>query len=163
MTEAADPRIHLPKRLRAHLDDLFSPNWSLALASAALSYEHLEAQGIPPHECDALGGMCLASGYTDLWLTKPGGEEAAETLLQAMKVNPPGHQRAGVVAAIAKDFALKGLLADGFRWTVPEPDEVEKMKIAANQIAAAVVLSAEGFEKAAEAGVALGAIKPRGL
>lgn len=161
MTEPVDPRAGLPKRLRAYLDALFSPNWTLALASAALSYEHLEANGIPPRECDALGKLCLDYGYTDLWLNRPGGEEAAETLLQAMKQTPPGHQRPLIVARIAKQFARQGLLADPLRWLAAEPDEVEKMKIAARQIGALAILSPEGAERAVEAGIALGRIRPK--
>lgn len=164
MTEATDPRAHLSVRLRNYLADLFSPNWSLCLASAALSYEHLEAAGIPSADCDALGKLCLAHGYTDIWVSRPGGEEAAETLLQAMKCTPPGPQRPGVVAAIARDFARRGLLSDGLAWlkVAVEHDTIEQMRIEANNVAAAVLMTPEARETAVEAGIALGTIKPAG-
>lgn len=162
MTEAVDPRASLPNLLQGYLGALFSENWTLALASSVLSYEHLEEAGIPKTQCDALGRLCLAHGYTDLWLTRPGGEEASETLLQALRVAPPGPQRAGVVASLARTFAAKGLLADPLRWSAVEPGAIEAMRRAAANLPAFFLMSETGQEAAVEAGLALGAVSPAG-
>jgi hypothetical protein len=160
MTEADDPRTRLPKRLRDHLDHLFSPNWTLALASAVLSYEFLEKRGVSPADCEALGKLCMANGRQDLWLTKPGGEEAAEALLQAMKVYPPGHQRPGVVASLAKSFAFQGLIADPHRWFTGEPESAQEMLARARAgLQAPATLSDKGLDEAVEAIAAFRSLK----